>query len=171
MLHFVRQTIHSRLDAQPAPEPPALESLQRKLGCFVTLYRHGQLRGCIGTFDQHQTLGANLARMALASAFNDPRFPKVSAKELPELRIEISVLGEMKKVTSPEEVEIGRHGIYVEHGNCGGTYLPDVAVEQGWGRDEFIRHCAFDKAGLQPSEIAQADLYIYEVEKIREAGA
>jgi len=68
----------------------------------------------------------------------------------------------------PEEVEIGRHGIYVQYAGCGGTYLPDVAVEQGWNRDELIRHCACDKAGLQPEEIAKADLYIYEVEKIRE---
>ncbi len=168
LLRFVRQTIQNRLEHKRLPPLPAFEGLQHKLGCFVTLYRQGALRGCIGTFDNRQALGTNLSRMALAAAFEDPRFPKVAAPELDEIKIEISILGEMRKTVLPEEVEIGRHGIYVQYAGCGGTYLPDVAVEQGWNRDELIRHCACDKAGLQPEEIAKADLYIYEVEKIRE---
>jgi AmmeMemoRadiSam system protein A len=170
LLRFVRQTIQNRLERQPLPPLPALKGLQRKLGCFVTLHRQGMLRGCIGTFDNQQTLGTNLARMAPAAAFEDPRFPSVAAPELNEIKIEVSILSEMKKAASPGEVEIGRHGIYVQYAGRGGTYLPEVAVEQGWSRDEFIRHCACDKAGLSPEEVAQADLYLYEVEKISEAG-
>ncbi len=134
----------------------------------MTLNRHGMLRGCMGTFDDAATLGENLVRMACAAAFRDPRFPPVHEKEMSDLRIEISILGPMKKMKAPEDLVVGRHGIWVQCGDRGGTYLPDVAVEQGWNAAEFIRDCACRKAGLSESEAAAAEVYLYEVEKISE---
>lgn len=139
-----------------------------KRGCFVTLRLNTMLRGCIGTFDAAQPLLDNVLRMAVSAAVNDPRFPPLKKSELPQLKIEISILGEPVKVTSLGEIKIGRDGVLIRYQGRSGTYLPDVAVEQGWDVQTFVMHCAIEKAGLKPNEIAQAELYRYEVEKMKE---
>lgn len=149
--------------------PKADDELLAARGCFVTLRKQKELRGCIGTFDAVHPLIENVIRMAIAAAFKDPRFAKLQRAELQDLRIEISVLGPLEKVESLEEIEIGVHGIQVRKGLKTGTFLPDVAVEQKWSVPEFVMFCAREKAGLDPKEIAQAEISRYTVEKITDA--
>ncbi len=137
-------------------------------GCFVTLRKHSELRGCVGTFDIKEPLFQNVTRMAVASAVRDTRFPPVSKSELPLVTIEISVLSPLEKVSVLDEIEIGKHGVLVQLGNRSGTFLPEVAVDQKWSREEFVVRCARAKAGLRTKDCAQAEIYRYEVEKFSE---
>jgi hypothetical protein len=148
---LVRFTIASRLGVT-ADDPRPLESalLKQKLGAFVTLKIKGRLRGCIGHVVGDAPLAETIERMALAAAFEDPRFPPMTNEEFNDLEIEISILGPLERVEDPEAVEPGRHGLVVVRGARSGLLLPQVAVEWGWGRHEFLaRTCA--KAGL-PSD-------------------
>lgn len=145
-----------------------LPELTAKRGCFVTLRKTGKLRGCVGTFDAHRPLYQNIIRMAPAAACQDLRFPPVTKEELPFIRIELSVLGELEKADSLEGIEIGRHGVYVKLDNRSGTFLPEVAVEQKWSVPEFVTYCARDKAGLSPEECTRAEIFRYEVQKFKE---
>ena len=88
--------------------------------------------------------------MALQSAFEDPRFSPVTAKELPDLEVEISVLTPMKPVSGPNEIVVGRDGVLLRKGGRSAVFLPQVAPEQGWGRDEMLSHLS-QKAGLPPN--------------------
>ena len=145
-----------------------LPELSVPAGCFVTLHINGKLRGCVGTFAGSGPLGENVVRMAIAAAAQDTRFPPVTKEELEQIRISISILGVLEKVSSLEEIEKGRHGIYVRLGNRSGTFLPEVAVEQRWSVAEFVAFCAREKAGLSPGKCSQAEIFRYEVEKISE---
>ena len=169
LLQLARQAIQSRLGGPSVNReeklPPDFE-LPR--GCFVTLKKHGRLRGCVGNFNAEQPLFDNVRRMALAAAFEDSRFPEVLPGEMGDITIEISVIGEFQKIRDPGELEIGRHGVYVLYQNRKGTYLPEVALEQKWSAEEMIAHCAREKAGLLPHEIPLAEIYLYEVEKFTE---
>ncbi len=150
--------------ACPVSDPELL----KKLGCFVTLKKRGALRGCIGTFTAQDSLADNVIRMAVAAAFQDTRFPELERAELDGLEIEISVLGELRRIQSLDELVLGRDGIYVRAGARSGTFLPQVATEQKWTKEQFVMYCAREKAGLSPKEIAQAELFAYEVEKFSE---
>ena len=169
LLDLARQSIRIHLETGDWPQvPPHERELDIARGCFVTLQKHGQLRGCVGTFDASRPLVENVVRMAAASAFQDTRFPPVVKTELAEIKIEISVLGPLVKMNVLEEIVIGKHGVYVKLGVRSGTFLPEVATEQGWSREEFLVECARHKAGLSIAEIAQAEVYLYEVEKFEE---
>lgn len=137
-------------------------SLKLNLGAFVTLYENKQLRGCIGTFEPSQPLYEVVRDMTISSAFNDTRFNPVSSEELDSIEIEISVLTPRKKISSIDEIEIGKHGIYIQKGSLGGTYLPHVATQMGWDVEEFLSSCSRDKAGLSADGYKDADIYIYE---------
>ena len=170
---IARQSLRNYLEGKkgrdPMTHPEMLSSeLLAKRGCFVTLKKYGALRGCIGTFVADQPLYQAVARMAAAAAFDDPRFPRLSESEFEMIKIEISILGELERMGSPEELEVGRHGILVKSGKKSGTFLPEVAVEQHWSRDEFIRTCAREKAGLSPEEFERAEFFLYRVDKIAE---
>ena len=137
-------------------------ALKTPCGAFVTLRRDGELRGCIGRFDASEPLYGVVQQMAIAAATEDPRFPPVKAGELAGLEIEISVLTPMRRISSVDEFELGKHGIYMKSGNRSGTFLPQVAAETGWSREEFLGHCARDKAGLGWDGWKTAELYVYE---------
>ena len=100
--------------------------------------------------------------MAIASATEDSRFLPVTAKEIDKLEIEISVLSPMKKIFSVDEIVLGKHGIYIKKGYYSGTFLPQVATETGWSKEEFLGHCARDKAGLGWDGWKDADIFTYE---------
>ena len=136
--------------------------LKRHLGAFVTLYENGNLRGCIGQFEPDKPLYNVTRDMAIASAQNDTRFSKVTKDELKNIDIEISVLTPRKRIYSLDELILGKHGIYVKLGNKNGTYLPHVATQMKWNKEEFIRHCAVEKAKIDPSKLDEIELYIYE---------
>ena len=137
-------------------------TLKQKCGAFVSLHKHGRLRGCIGHFGEDHMLGEIVAQMARAAAFEDPRFDSVRQSELEDIDIEISVLTPMRRIKSLDEFVLGKHGIYIRKGWRSGTYLPQVADEVNWSKEEFVSHCAAEKAGIGWNGWKDAELYVYE---------
>ena len=156
-------SIKDSLNGKPIAEHPSLTAtLRQKCGAFVSLHKHGRLRGCIGHFGEDVPLHEIVAEMARAAAFEDPRFMPVTADELSDIDIEISVLTPMRRIQSLDEFELHRHGIYIRKGYRSGTYLPQVADEVNWTKEEFVSHCAQDKAGIGWDGWKDAELYVYE---------
>ena len=158
-------SIRDSLDGKPIAQPTLtsyLSPLTSKCGAFVSLHKHGHLRGCIGHFGEDYPLHEIVAEMARAAAFEDPRFMPVTRDELDELDIEISVLTPMRRIQSLDEFELHRHGIYIKKGYRSGTFLPQVADEVNWTKEEFVGHCSQDKAGLGWDGWKDAELYVYE---------
>ena len=158
-------SIRDSLDGKPIAQPiinSKLLILNSKCGAFVSLHKHGHLRGCIGHFGEDYPLHEIVAEMARAAAFEDPRFMPVTRDELDDLDIEISVLTPMRRIQSLDEFELHRHGIYIRKGYHSGTFLPQVADEVNWTKEEFVGHCSQDKAGLGWDGWKDAELYVYE---------
>ena len=137
-------------------------SLKEKCGAFVSLHKQGRLRGCIGHFGEDVPLYEIVAEMARAAAFEDPRFQPVTHDEFDDLDIEISVLTPMRRIQSLDEFQLHKHGIYIKKGYRSGTFLPQVADEVNWTKEEFVGHCSQDKAGLGWDGWKDAELYVYE---------
>ena len=137
-------------------------SLNQKCGAFVSLHKQGRLRGCIGHFGEDVPLHEIVAEMARAAAFEDPRFMPVTKDELDDIDIEISVLTPMRRIQSLDEFQLHKHGIYIKKGYRSGTFLPQVADEVNWTKEEFVGHCAQDKAGIGWDGWKDAELYVYE---------
>ena len=160
------QSIKDSLDGKRCSDNSSLftihSSLNQKCGAFVSLHKHGHLRGCIGHFGEDYPLHEIVAEMARAAAFEDPRFMPVTRDELNDLDIEISVLTPMRRIQSLDEFELHRHGIYIKKGYRSGTFLPQVADEVNWTKEEFVGHCSQDKAGLGWDGWKDAELYVYE---------
>jgi hypothetical protein len=131
-------------------------------GAFVTLKEKGLLRGCIGYIEPVYPLYQTVIQTAILAACRDPRFPPVSAEELDDLEIEISVLTPLKKIDSPKVVEVGKHGLVISQGDKKGLLLPQVAVENHWSREIFLNEACL-KAGLPVDAWKSgADIYIFE---------
>ena len=155
------ESIRDSLDGKPIRNAPHA-TLNVKCGAFVSLHKHGRLRGCIGHFGEDYPLYEIVAEMARAAAFEDPRFTPVRREELDDIDIEISVLTPMRRIQSLDEFELHRHGIYIRKGYRSGTFLPQVADEVNWTKEEFVAHCSQDKAGLGWDGWRDAELYVYE---------
>jgi MEMO1 family protein len=132
---------------------PGLETADPNLlaprGVFVTLTKKRELRGCIGFIEPVTPLFQAVQRCAVYAASEDPRFGPVSPSELAALEYEISVLTPLRRVTDPSLVRVGRHGLVIAQGGRRGLLLPQVATENGWDREEFLRQACL-KAGLPP---------------------
>ena len=131
-------------------DPPASARLRENGAAFVTLRKDGRLRGCIGSMVAEQPLHETVIRMAVAAAAHDPRFPPVSSEELEDVHIEISVNTPFRPVSGPDEIVLGKHGVVVSKGFRRGVFLPHVATETGWTKEEFLRNLCAQKAGLPP---------------------
>jgi AmmeMemoRadiSam system protein A len=147
VLSQARRAITDHLAGRPLTTPSAEGVFGRRSGVFVSLHCHHALRGCIGHPDGDSPLGAVLGQCAIAAATEDPRFPPVTADELPSLDIEISLLTPVEPVADPAHVEVGRHGVIIEQGSHRGLLLPQVATEHGWDRHALLSHACL-KAGL-----------------------
>jgi len=134
-----------------------------KLGAFVTLHKNTKLRGCIGRMASDLPIAQTVEEMARAAAFEDPRFDALTEAELDSINIEISLLGPMQRITNPEALIVGRHGVYISYWGRSGVLLPQVAVEYGWDRYSFLEQVCY-KAGLAPDtwKDRNAELYIFE---------
>jgi AmmeMemoRadiSam system protein A len=148
LLQTARQAITSRLEKRKPKYPEPTELLKKKCGAFVTLHKQGSLRGCIGFVVAGKPLIDTVAEAAQSSAFGDPRFPALTAREVDQIDIEISVLSPLRRIESVEEIRVGEHGISLRSGFSSGLLLPQVATEYGWDRDTFLTHTC-RKAGLQ----------------------
>jgi AmmeMemoRadiSam system protein A len=172
LFQIARAHIQAALSGERPPEFHVTEpNLLLKRGVFVTLTNHGRLRGCIGHFEPDLPLYEIVAQMAVMSATEDARFfhDPITKEELDDIDIKISILSPLKKIDSIDEIEIGKHGIWVRWGRQSGTYLPEVAVEMGWNREEFLEHCCVEKAGLPRDAWKKgAEIYIYSSQVLKE---
>lgn len=165
LLEIARNTINEyiRNDKIITIEENELSSLLKtKCGAFVTLHKNNMLRGCIGRFGETEPLFSIVQEMAISACSKDPRFPKVRKDELKQLNIEISVLTPLTKIESIKDFVLKKHGIYIKKGNLSGTFLPQVANETEWTKEEFLGHCSRDKVGIGWEGWKNAELYIYE---------
>lgn len=173
LLRIARTAIDNRLMGvhHPLYRPEELtDTLRMKCGAFVTLTLHGKLRGCIGFLSAKEPLYLTIEDMAREAAFSDPRFYPLSQEEWPDVHIEISVLSPLRRIHSIDEFQLGRDGIYMTKQGHAGTFLPQVAAETGWNREDFLGHCARDKAGLGWDGWKEAELYTYQATVFGEEG-
>jgi AmmeMemoRadiSam system protein A len=167
LLEIARSTIKTYLETGKVLKIKEDDPLFNKgMGAFVTLHKRGELRGCIGNIIGRGPLYLTVRDMAIESATGDPRFPRVTPDELKDIDIEISVLSELEKVTNVEEIEMGVHGVLIRKGFASGVFLPQVAAETGWSRDEFLTNLCVHKAGLLPDawKTGGVDIYIFTAE-------
>jgi AmmeMemoRadiSam system protein A len=151
LLRIARTSIEQAMKGVPISTRETSTGILSELrGAFVTLRLQNELRGCIGYVEPRLPLQETVREVAEKAAFEDPRFPPLSEDELKEVEIEISVLSPLRKISSVDEIEIGKHGLILDAGYTRGLLLPQVATEYGWGREEFLSHTA-RKAGL-PSD-------------------
>jgi AmmeMemoRadiSam system protein A len=149
LLDLARSAILATVAGRVPPDPDWFD-LPEASGVFVTIKRRGTLRGCLGTLQNRRGLAAEVVRCAIDSAREDPRFPPVAADELPELTVEISVLGPLEPIeASPGAFIVGVHGLVAEEGLHRGLLLPQVATEWGWTPEQFLAQTCV-KAGLRP---------------------
>jgi len=162
LLNIARETLVSYLSGRELP--PIEENdpvLQERRGVFVTLKKNGELRGCIGYIEGIEPLANAVRDMAIQSATSDPRFPPVNYKDLKDIKIEISVLTPLKKIKDTGEIVLGRDGVIVKKGYRQGVFLPQVAEETGWSKEEFLSNLCMYKAGLPPDAWKKGDIEIY----------
>jgi AmmeMemoRadiSam system protein A len=167
--HAIAHFLHV---GQPPPVTETDPALLAPAGAFVTLHQGKSLRGCIGRMEAVGPLAETVRDMAIAAATEDWRFPRLEADDLGTVTIEISVLTPMRKVASPEEIEVGRHGVMAKMGAQCGVFLPQVAPEQGWNREQMLTCLCGEKAGLPPDAWKKgADLYVFEASVFSEESA
>ena len=150
LIERARAAVQSRIGAAEdggAGDEPAAPALAAPGAAFVTLHVGGSLRGCIGTSERRRPLWRVVGEMAAAAATRDPRFPPIDVEDLQALKVEISVLTPDVRIHSPEEIQIGRHGLDVRRGFARGLLLPQVAVEHHLDRERFLA-ATCKKAGL-----------------------
>lgn len=166
LLKIAREAIDARARKMLKLLNPATDSeaLKKDSGAFVSLHKNGRLRGCVGVFASKDPLWKTVQDNALAAAFRDPRFTPVEPDELDQIDIEISVLSPLRQITDVNEIEVGRHGIYIIKGRNRGVLLPQVATEYGFDRETFLCETCI-KADL-PEDAWEngASIYIFEAE-------
>ena len=164
LLKSARDTVEAVITGGSLHEPKSDDpELNAHCGCFVTLKNKGRLRGCIGQFTSEDPLIELVSQVAKASATGDPRFfaNPITPGELKELDIEISVLSPLQRVDDPLSLRLGVDGIYVKRGHASGCFLPQVATETGWSKEEFLSYCCAHKAGLAADAWRDPDTEVY----------
>ncbi|MGD8239358.1 MAG: AmmeMemoRadiSam system protein A [Armatimonadota bacterium] len=155
LLRLARESLRAWVCGEPTPKPDITDpALQEKLGAFVTLTKHGSLRGCIGLIEASRPVYQAVMDMARSAALEDPRFPPVEPPELDDIRIEISAIGPLEAISDPVEIQVGTHGLMIRKGFHSGLLLPQVASERNWSRSQFLEQTCL-KAGLAPNEWKQ----------------
>lgn len=167
LLKLARNTLKTYLQSgtvEESDEKTLTGAILTRSGAFVTLNKKGELRGCIGSFTSDRPLYKTVQAMAIAAATQDDRFLPVNPAELGQIEIEISVLTPLKRIKSVSEFKLGRDGIYMKKGFRSGTFLPQVATGTGWNTEEFLGHCARDKAliGWDGWKDKETELYTYQ---------
>ena len=172
LVSAARQSLEHFL-AKREPQPTVLldqyPELAQAHGVFVTLRKRGELRGCIGRIETETPLTQLVPVVALDAALRDERFEPVTAEELEDLHVEVSVLTPPATISNPKEIVAGRDGIVLEHQGRRGVFLPQVWADTGWTRVEFLRELASQKAGLPPDAWQQATLYTFQDQAFEEA--
>ena len=173
LLKVARDTVTAAVAGQKPQRPQTSDpAINAHCGCFVTLKNKDELRGCIGQFISDKPLIELVGDMAAAAATGDPRFlaEPITPKEVNRLDIEISVLSPLKKTTDPLSLRLGTDGIYIKKGYASGCFLPQVATETGWNKEEFLSYCCSHKAGLKPDawKDKNTEVYLFTADIIEE---
>ncbi|MDH4223685.1 MAG: AmmeMemoRadiSam system protein A, partial [candidate division Zixibacteria bacterium] len=167
LLKLAKETIECKVKGVKCPEYKITsEVLKENRGAFVTIKKHGRLRGCIGYIQAVKPLYQTIQEMAEAAALHDTRFSPVTKGELNELEIEISVLTPLKKITDVNQIQIGRHGILIRKGYYSGLLLPQVATENNWDRMTFLEQTCL-KAGIYDKDCwkdKDTEIYMFSAE-------
>lgn len=164
---FLLDLSHEALESAVAGrEPVAPRAIPTDVfehrGAFVTLEKDGQLRGCMGWVRATRPLWETIQEVTVSSATRDPRFEPVTARELPSITIQISILSPLERISSLSEIEIGRHGLYVRRDDATGLLLPQVAERLGLDAPGFLR-LTLGKAGIETEDedVGFDDLEVY----------
>lgn len=173
LLQIARESITSYIKTKKRKEfaePDPI--LNQPMGAFVTLHKAGELRGCIGNMVVTEPLYKTVAAMAIEAAAGDPRFRPLSPEELDKIDIEISILSHLQKVKNIDEINIPGHGVIVRRGFRSAVYLPQVATETGWNKEEFLTSLCAHKAGFAPDawKDTATELYMFTAEVFSEGG-
>lgn len=166
LLELARKTLEAHFADESTPACPASsEALTEQKGAFVSLHRGEELRGCIGQLYPDRELSKVVQHCVLSAAMEDIRFVPVARDELQNLSIEISVLSPFRRVQSIEEIEVGKHGLYMVQGRFRGLLLPQVATQYRWTREKFLEQTCL-KAGLPKSawQDPQTAIYTFEAD-------
>lgn len=173
LFKVARDSIRAHLKGEKAPLPGEVSPVLRQpRGVFVTLTRQGRLRGCIGYLEAVKPLIESVQDMAVAAAFGDPRFPPLREEELADLEVEISILTPMRRIETVDDIQVGRHGLYLEQGPYRGLLLPQVATEHGWDRLTFLKQTCI-KAGLPENawQDPATRIYVFSADILHEPSA
>lgn len=170
LLSIARTSISDYLISGKRPDIKTTDPLLlEKRGAFVTLSKKKSLRGCIGRIASDIPLIQVISEMAIEAAVHDPRFPKVSEKELGEIELEISVMSPIEEITDISRIKVGTHGIIIKKGFSSGLLLPQVAAEYNWNTEQFLEQTCI-KAGLnQHAWKKGAKIFIFSAEVFNEA--
>lgn len=171
LLEIARSTIETYLKTGKKPQVNENDPILIKvMGAFVTLNERGQLRGCIGNLIGTEPLYLTVSNMAVEAATSDPRFNPLELSELKDIEIEISVLSPMERIDTPDKIKLGTHGVLVRRGFRSGVFLPQVATETGWSKEEFMSNLCAHKAGLAADawKDKSTEIYIFSAEVFSE---
>ena len=171
LLKIARDTITTYINSNELLEINVSDPLlKQKMGTFITLRKGEKLRGCIGTMVGAKPLYLAVRDMTISSATQDPRFGPLIIEELNSVTIEISVLSPLKKISNSQEIVLGYHGVLVKDEYRSGVYLPQVAKETGWSKEQFMDSLCQDKAGIDANcwRMGQCDIYIFTAEVFSE---
>ena len=164
LLRLARRALEARVGRQRAPAPERGGVLDEPRGAFVTIRRHGELRGCLGRIAPDVPLAETIADLGASVSDSDPRFNPVAPAELDDIDVEISVLTPEREVHAIADIVPGRHGVVIEQGSRRGLLLPQVATEQGWDAETFVSQTC-RKAGLPPDAWRHgAKMFVFEAE-------
>lgn len=165
LLDLARDSIQRALAGHAAPPLPGDPSLHQPAGCFVSLHSSfsHRLRGCVGRLDAKASLAQTISAMA-RGVLDDPRFVgnRVTLAELSELDIELSILSPLMRLERPEDFDHTRAGIYLTHGDRSGCFLPQVARDTGWNREQLLDRLCTEKLGLPPVTWRQTSAKLYQ---------
>jgi len=139
--------------------------LKNDTATFVTLKINGELRGCIGSLSPEEPLYLSVHHNAVNAALHDYRFQPVEKDELPRIEVDVSILSPIREIPSLDDFKLGQQGIILEKGMRRAVFLPEVAVEQKWTRDQTLTHLAL-KAGLEPDAWKKEDARFYVFESV-----
>ncbi len=162
LLRIARITVETFVKTGKVPDITVKDARLNEIeGAFVTIRKHGALRGCIGNIIGQEPLHETVRDMAVAASSQDPRFPPLTAAELKDINIEISVLSQPRRVKDASEIQLGKHGVIVSAVGHQGVFLPQVADETGWSKEEFLSQLCSQKAGLPPDAWKDPDTALY----------
>ncbi len=153
------------LTGRQAPLPEKFDVsgiLSEKMGAFVSVYVDQELRGCIGTFSESVPLYENIHQMAIQAATQDHRFQPLTRDDIPGMKLELSVLSKRQRVDGADDIEIGKHGIYLIKGFRRATLLPQVAVKNNFTPVDFLECCAENKLGMTKDSWKESEIFVYE---------